>query len=189
MVAEDVTLTPQVSDSDHRIGSIKLSPIIVEYGDYQCEHCRKFFYVIEKILADTSLSFTFVFRHFPLQKQHELAQLCAEAAEAAHHQNKFWEYHKKLYKNQPKIDRSTIYEWAEELQLDMEVFETQLKKHVFADKVSQHFTSGIKSGVNGTPTIFINGKRFNGEKSLENIKKVIGTAREYRLFEKDDAQS
>lgn len=173
MLNQEITLTPDLSDSDHYYFSHNSELVLVEYGDYQCEHCRDFSGVISQILQQNKNDINFVFRHFPMKQQHDFAVLAAEAAEASGAQGKYWEMHTALYENQSKFAFGFFEELAQDLNLDMNKFESDLSDHVHQDKINADFNSGIRSGVNGTPSLFINGRRFLGDKSLDNLNQVI----------------
>lgn len=119
-----------------------------------------------------------VFRHFPLVSIHDKAVPAAEAAEAAGAQGKFWEMHHYLFTHQGELDDQHLFQYAAELGLDTERFERELKEHVYADRVREDFRSGVRSGVNGTPTFYINGERYDGpwdvESLLTEIEKPLG---------------
>jgi len=170
-LAKEHTLDPEPDNLDHAKGNGTIT--LVEYGDYQCDHCLAAFYEVEKLFEDPSLDFTFVFRHFPMRNQHPMSQLAAETAEAAGSQGKYWQMHELLFKNQKDFSYGEETILAHELNLDMAAFENDIKTHRFADKVQEDFESGIHSGVNGTPTFFINGFRYNGEKSFQVIKETL----------------
>ena len=171
-------LSTPVSEDDHIYGSSDASVTIVEFGDYQCSHCLLASSVIEDVLEKLEGEIRFVFRHFPLKKIHTQSQLAAEAAEAAGAQNKYWEMHKKLYLNQNNITNEKLMELAKELELDTEKFQQDLNSHVHLKKIDNHFIDGVKSGVSGTPTFFINNKKYTGafdvESILDQIQKPLG---------------
>jgi protein-disulfide isomerase len=115
----------------------------------------------------------FAFRHFPLTTVHEYAEGAAEAAEAAGAQGKFWQMHDTLFENQLALDFDSLIAYAQELGLDAERFATELERHVYAPRVREDFISGIRSGVNGTPTFFINGVRHEGSFDFETMFEAI----------------
>jgi NhaA family Na+:H+ antiporter len=122
--------------------------------------------------------FCYVFRHFPIRTSHPHAQLAAEAAEAAGAQGKFWEMHDTLFENQNDLSEGKLSEYAAEIGLDVERFKRELEEHEHAGKVREDFRSGVRSGVNGTPTFYIDGRRYDGpwdvQSLMEEIEKPLG---------------
>jgi protein-disulfide isomerase len=135
--------------------------ILVEYGDYECPACGQAHYILQNLLAQAGDTVTLVFRNFPLTTVHPHAQLAAEAAEAAGAQGKFWQMHDTLFENQQALDADSLLEYAASLGLDVDAFAEDLTQRRFADRVREDFLSGVRSGVNGTPTFFINGVRHD----------------------------
>ena len=157
-----MSLKPAVSKTDNRQGSDKAVIELVEYGDYQCPHCGHAYPIIKKIQKALGEKLLFVFRNFPLQEIHEDALLAAVASEAAALQNKFWEMHDLIFENQQDLSEENILALAESLKLDRKKFEKDLENEKLLDKVKADLESGIRSGVNGTPTFFVNGIKYNG---------------------------
>jgi NhaA family Na+:H+ antiporter len=141
----------------------------VEYGDYQCQHCRRAHSIVQDLQERLGDRFCYVFRHFPISTAHPNAQHAAEAAEAAAAQGRFWEMHDYLYDHQDSLDDEHLIQYAAELGLDSERFERELNEHVYADRVREDFLSGVRSGVNGTPTFYINGERYDGPWDVESL--------------------
>jgi len=171
-------LTPPVGDRDHVQGPIDAPVTFVEYGDYQCPHCLQAHLIVRELQERLGDRFCYVFRHFPLSASHPNAQHAAEAAEAAAAQGKFWEMHDHLFRHQGALDDSHLVQYAAQLGLDMERFERELREGVYADRVREDIQSGVPSGVNGTPTFYINGSRYDGpwdvESLLAEIEKPLG---------------
>jgi NhaA family Na+:H+ antiporter len=171
-------LTPPLGERDHRQGPIDAPVTFVEYGDYQCPHCRQAHSIARDIQTRLGNRLCYVFRHFPISTAHPDAQRAAEAAEAAAAQGKFWEMHDYLYEHQDALDDEHLVKYAAELGLDTNRFERELKEHVYADRVREDFVSGVRSGVNGTPSFYINGERYDGpwdvESLLAEIQKPLG---------------
>ncbi|NML41604.1 thioredoxin domain-containing protein [Chitinophaga sp. G-6-1-13] len=155
-------LTPPITSRDHVTGNQQGSTEIVEYGDFQCPYCGEAFGVVRDMLQALS-NIKFVFRHFPLAESHEYAMDAALAAEAAARQQQFWQMHDALYLHQQELSDALFPELAKQLQLNLEQFKEDMQDNLLVSKVEADFESGIRSGVNGTPTFFINGKRFNGD--------------------------
>ncbi len=155
-------LKPPVNEKDHSEGNAEASIELVEYGDYQCPHCGAAYPVIKKIQETYGSQIRFVFRHFPLSEIHPYAVPAAIATEAAGMQHKFWEMHDIIFKHQASLDDPGIQKMAASIGLDMEVFKSDLELEILQAKVEADFESGIRSGVNGTPSFFLNGNKFDG---------------------------
>ena len=155
-------LKPPVSDHDHAQGPADAKVTLVEYGDYECPHCGRAHPIVKAVQKRLGSRLRFVFRNFPLNNAHPHAQAAAEAAEAAGAQGRFWEMHDVIFENQDALETDDLRRYAEELGLDVDRFASELDRGVYADRVRRDFTSGVRSGVNGTPTFFINGARFDG---------------------------
>lgn len=170
-------LTIPISERDHIQGSPDAEVVLVEYGDYQCPHCRLVYYDIKALQEQLGERMVYIFRHLPITTVHPQAQMAAEAAEAAAAQNKFWEMHDALFEAD-NLDRANILWLAADIGLDMDQFAYDLDNNVYADRVQEDFNSGIRSGVNGTPTFFVNGSRYDGawdlESLLESVEKPLG---------------
>ncbi|MNM98791.1 DSBA-like thioredoxin domain protein [compost metagenome] len=118
--------------------------------------------MLKKLLKKFSGEVKFVFRNFPLSEMHEYALPAAIAAEAAFLQDKFWEMHDAIYENQRKLDDQYLFKIAEKIGLDMEKFKSDIQKEELVNKIDADFQGGVISGVNGTPSFYVNGKKFNG---------------------------
>jgi protein-disulfide isomerase len=173
---EQPRLTIAVGPDDHVRGP-RVAPLtLVEYGDYECPYCGAAYPIvkeIERILGDELSS---VFRNFPLSEAHPHAFQAAEAAESAAAQGRFWEMHDRLYENQQRLDTQHLVSHAEALGLDVTRVETELEEHTFEPRVRNDFLGGVRSGVNGTPTFFINGVRHNGRYDLETLLGALRAA-------------
>lgn len=171
-------LTLPVDERDHIQGRLSGPVTLVEYGDYECPHCRQVHPIIRGLQERLGNRLTYVFRHFPLTSTHPNAQLSAEAAEAAGAQGKFWEMHDYLFEHESLPDYDELVDYAGEIGLDVEQFKQALANGVYAERVREDFLSGVRSGVNGTPTFFINGMRYDGpwdtESLLEAIEQPLG---------------
>ncbi len=154
---------------DHCSGSHRAPVTLLEYGDYECPYCGQAYGIIKDIQDKLADRLCFAFRNFPLTQVHPHAQHAAEAAEAAGAQNRFWEMHDLLYENQDALDDYSLREYASELGLDMKRFDFEMMMHVHAPRVREDFRSGIMSGVNGTPTFFLNGIRYDGSWDEESL--------------------
>jgi protein-disulfide isomerase len=148
---------------------------LVEYGDYECPHCGRAHPVVKAVQRELEGQLRFVFRNFPLAEAHPHALVAAQAAEAAGAQGRFWEMHDLIFENQDALELADLVGYAESLGLDTRRFEADLEAGTFAKKVRDDFRSGVRSGVNGTPTFFINGARYDG--SWANVEAFIGAIR------------
>jgi protein-disulfide isomerase len=156
-------LTPPVNDRDHILGPPDAPLTLVEYGDYECRYCGMAYPIVESVRRRMGDGMRFVFRHFPLAQIHPHAQHAAEMAEAAGEREKFWQVHGMLFQNQHALDDRDLILYAAQIGIPPEWAVTALRTHAFAPRVREHFLSGVRSGVNGTPTFFINGMRHDGE--------------------------
>ena len=170
-------LTAAVGDKDHRLGSDDAPVTLVEYGDFECPYCRQADPVVKEVRRQAGGRLRFVFRHFPLSQAHPHAQHAAEAAEAAGAQDRFWEMHDVLFERQSALDDSDLVAYAEALGLDRARVARELTEGTHEERVRLDFTSGVRSGVNGTPTFFINGYRHDEAWDAEALLAAIGQAR------------
>ena len=173
---ENPELTVPVGADDHAEGSENARVTLVEYGDYECPHCGTAYEIVKKIQKEMGDDLRFVFRNFPLQQSHPHAEHAAEAAEIAAKDGKFWEMHDALFENQNALDDESLKSYAEELGLDAEKFSEDLESGKFEEKVQTDFMSGVESGVNGTPSFFINGVRHNGSFDYESLLEALENA-------------
>jgi len=157
-----MSLKPNVSQADHSQGNLEAELVIVEYGDYQCPYCGAAYPVLKELMKEFGSQIKFVFRNFPLSEMHQYARPAAIAAEADNLQGKFWEMHDAIYENQRDLNENLLMKLAEQLKLNIPQFEKDLESTELAEKVDSDFESGIVSGVNGTPSFFVNGKKFDG---------------------------
>jgi Na+/H+ antiporter NhaA len=160
---------------DHIRGPATAAVTIVEYGDFQCPNCGQAEPVVRALLTDDDIRY--VWRHLPLTDVHPQAELAAEASEAAAAQGKFWEMHDLLLDRQDRLRITDLLQYADELGLDRDQFHDQLKRHVFAVRVAQDVESADLSGVSGTPTFFINGRRHYGAYDIQTLTAAVKTAR------------
>ena len=155
-------LTPPVSNKDHMQGNKEAPLTLVEYGDYQCEHCGHAYPIIKQVQQALGNQLRFVYRNFPLSEAHPDAFKAAVAAEAAALQHRFWEMHDSIFENQYALSWNDLFAYAQNIKLDMRQFEADVQKDSIAERVEADFESGIRSGVNGTPSFFINGEKYEG---------------------------
>ena len=175
MTQESATarLTVPVSQRDHQQGPATAPVTLVEYGDYECPYCGEAYPIVKEIQRRLGDRLRFVFRNFPLTQSHPHAQHAAEVAEAAAAQGKFWEMHDSLFEHQQALDDAHLVHYAAALQLDQEKFEREMTEHIYAPRVREDFLSGVRSGVNGTPTFYINGVRHDDSYALETLLAAI----------------
>ena len=170
-------LTMAVSEErDHIQGPANAAVTLVEYGDYECPYCGAAYPIVKEVQARMGDRLRFVFRNFPIATSHPHAEQAAEAAEAAAIQGPFWEMHDLLYENQQRLRDQDLRAYAEKLELDLESFDKGLTEHVHAARVREDFMSGVRSGVNGTPTFYINGVRHDGSYEIETLLAALERA-------------
>jgi protein-disulfide isomerase len=161
-----------VDSNDHVQGSQNATYTLVEYGDYECPHCAAAYPVVQQIQEHFGEQLRFVFRNFPLTEIHPYAEPAAEAAEFAATYNKFWRMHDLIFENQRALD-GILYELARNLKLPINGCSNALESHEFHQKIESDFSGGVRSGVNGTPTFFINGQRHDGPHDLDSLVRAI----------------
>jgi len=152
-------LSRPVGPDDHVSGPEDAPVTLVEYGDFECPHCGRAHPIVEQLRRLMGDRLRFVYRHFPLTQAHPHAQHAAEMAEAAGEHGQFWPMHDTLFKNQDALEDENLLEYAVALGIDPASAASALAAHTFAGRVRRDFMSGVRSGVNGTPTFFINGVR------------------------------
>jgi protein-disulfide isomerase len=159
---------------DHIQGPVNAPLTLVEYGDYQCPFCGAAYPEVKNVQKELGQKLRFVFRNFPLTRIHQYAENAAETAEAASVQGKFWEMHDFLYEHQSTLnDPKVAFEFAKTLGLDTERFQRELSKHVHLPRIKEDFNSGIRSGVNGTPTFYVNGVRHDADPTAKEILRAL----------------
>src|ERR1700730_2531393 len=166
-------LVPPLNENDHVQGPKNAAITLVEFGDYQCPHCGAAHPIIKAIQKHFGKKLKFAFRNFPLTNVHELAFPAALAAEAAGRQHKFWEMHDLIYDRQDELSEEALLEFASELGLNIANFKMNILDQALADKVEADFESGVRSGVNGTPSFFINGYKHNGGYDYTSLSTAI----------------
>ena len=162
-------LAPPVSERDHALGPADAPVTLVEYGDFECPHCGRAHPILERVRRRLGDRLRFVFRHFPLGEIHPHAVHAAESAEAAGVEGKFWEMHDALFEHQHALDDRSLVRHAESVGADGARVARELETGEHEEHVRTDFMSGVRSGVNGTPTFFINGRRFDGAWDEEGL--------------------
>ena len=169
-------LTMPVGARDHAQGPADAPVTLVEYGDYECPHCGRAYPIIKEVQRRLGSKLRFVFRNFPLSAGHPHAQHAAEAAEGAAVHGRFWEMHDMLYEHQRALDDPHLVGYAAKLGLDAKTFEQELHAHAHKARVREDFISGARSGVNGTPTFFINDVRFDDSWDPDTLTNALKAA-------------
>jgi Na+/H+ antiporter NhaA len=167
---------PVDPDRDHIRGAADAPVTVVEYGDFECPYCGQAEPVVRELLADFG-DVRYVWRHLPLHDVHPSAQLAAEASEAAAEQGAFWEMHDLLLESQDRLRLTDLIRYAESLGLDADRFRADVRRHLGAPRVTEDLDSADLSGVTGTPTFFINGRRHHGAYDIETLSEAIRAAR------------
>jgi protein-disulfide isomerase len=160
------TLNPPVGPDDHARGPADAPVTLVEYGDYECPHCGRAHVVLRRVLPALGDQVRFIFRNFPLAEAHPHAQVAAEAAEsvAKHGGNDaFWTMHDALFENQDALEVDDLLKYALAAGVEPALVASELTSGAMTGRVRKDFRSGVRSGVNGTPTFFVNGWRFSGD--------------------------
>ena len=162
-----------VGPHDHRRGPDAAALVIVEYGDFQCGYCGDAYYELERLREMLGDRLQIVFRHFALTDAHPFALAAAEASEASAAQGDFWAMHDMLFQNQDALDDESLLAYADALQLDLDRFALDLAEHRYVGHIRNDFLSGVRSGVNGTPNLFLNGERYQGPNTAEAILAAV----------------
>jgi|ERR1041385_605313 protein-disulfide isomerase len=154
---------------DHIQGPIDAPIKLLEYGDYECSYCGEAYPVVKEVQKRLGKRLCFAFRNFPLVNAHPHAQRAAEAAEAAGAQGRFWEMHDMLYENQEALEDEDLSRYASALHLDAQRFMDELLAGKYSARVREDFRSGARHDVNGTPSFFINGERYDGMTEIDDL--------------------
>ena len=162
-----------VGPEDHAQGDADAEVTLVEYGDYECPHCASAHPVVKRLQQHFGKKLRFVFRNFPLSQIHPHAEAAAETAEFAGAQSKFWEMHDQLLKNQNLLGQELFEELAEDIGLSKTELREASENKTYEARVLADFSGGVRSGVNGTPTFFINGQRNNGPNDYDYLVNAI----------------
>ena len=162
-----------VNDRDHVQGPRTAPVNLVEYGDYECPYTGQAYPIVKEIQKRLGDKLLFVFRNFPLREIHPHAEHAAEAAEGAAAQGKFWDMHDYLFEHQLALDDNHLLKYAEMLSIDTDKFRSEMSGHIYRSMIDKSLGEGIASGVEGTPTFFINGVRHNDAWDLETLLAAI----------------
>jgi protein-disulfide isomerase len=160
-------------ERDHILGSADGSIKLLEYGDYECPFCGDVHAIVKEIKRRLGDDLLFAFRNFPLTNIHPHAEHAAEAAEAAGAQGDFWGMHDTLFENQGALEDRDITGYAAELRLDATRLIREVVSSAYAPRIREDFKSGVRAGVNGTPTFFVNGERYDGPRDLKHFLNAL----------------
>jgi formate-nitrite transporter family protein len=155
-------LHPPVTEHDHIAGPDEAPITLVEYGDYECPYCGMAYPIVKDLQRRLGDQLRFVFRNFPLRESHPHAEHAAQAAESAAAQGKFWEMHDIIFEHQQALEDDDLLTYAKAIGANPDRVAEDLANGTYVKHVRDDFRSGVRSGVNGTPTFFINGERYNG---------------------------
>jgi protein-disulfide isomerase len=167
-------LAAPVDAADHTRG-VSGGPQLVVYGDFECPYTAGAMREIGR-LRDSGVAVEVVFRHFPLRSIHPHAQAASEAAEAAARQDRFWEMHDVLFSNQLRLEPADLRRYAERLGLDVERFQSDLADGAVKTRIERDVDSGDQSAVDGTPSLFIDGRRYRGPRDAASLGRALGPA-------------
>jgi protein-disulfide isomerase len=167
------TLKVPVGPADHIQGDDTAGCTLVEYGDYECPYCGQAYPIVKRVQKHFGKRLRFVFRNFPLGEMHPHAEFAAETAEFAAAHGKFWEMHDALYENQQRLGGPLFQQLAKDLKLAQADLLASLEKREYMPKVRADFSGGVRSGVNGTPTFFINGQRHDASFEYDDLVAAI----------------
>ena len=173
-------LSIPISAEDHMQGDPAASCSLVEYGDYECPSCGQAYPMVKQLQGHFGVRLSVVFRNFPLSQIHPWAEPAAEVAEFAGYYGKFWEMHDMLYEDQGNLSAALFADLTQALDLPFSRLKTAIAERTFTARVKFDFAGGVRSGVNGTPTFFINGQRHNGAYDFASMSDAIGLACEVR---------
>lgn len=166
-------LIQPVHARDHALGRVGAAVTLLEYGDFECPDSGAAHPHLVRLCRQLGGGMRFVYRHFPVTATHRHAERAAEAAEAAAVQGQFWTMHDMLFDHQEALADDDLMAYAEELGLDLRRFEMELGSGVHAARVRGDFMTGVRSGVHGTPTFYINGVRHDGAHDIVSLQASI----------------
>lgn len=167
------TLATPITEDDHTQGPANAAITLVQYGDYECPYTRLSRHSVHQLQREFADSLRFVFRHFPLEEIHPHARAAAATAESAGFQRDFWIMHEYLFEHQKALEDADLKQYAIELGLDSERFDRDRSSRAVAQRIDRDQASGDQSGVEGTPTFFVNGTRHDGGYDLESLRSAI----------------
>ncbi len=169
-------LSVPVNSEDHKQGQEDAVCVLVEYGDYECPTCGDAYPIVKRLQKHFGKRLLLVFRNFPLSQMHPHAESAAETAEFAGSNDKFWEMHDLLFENQDRLEDNLFVELTQKLHLAPAKLQDALENKLFQPRVRADFAGGVRSGVNGTPTFFLNDQRHNGAFDFDSLVDAIERA-------------
>jgi protein-disulfide isomerase len=165
-------LAPAVTDRDHATGDATAPVTLIEYGDFECPYCGAAYPVLKRVQERMGARLRFVFRHFPIAQSHPHAEHAAEAAESVAARGgdvAFWIMHDLMFEHQRALDDASLARYSQEAGVNGEGVLQDLRDARYQGAVRESFMSGIRTGVNGTPTLFIDGIRYDGPRDEETL--------------------
>jgi protein-disulfide isomerase len=179
---DEARLRVPVGPQDHAQGPDDAPVTLVEYGDYECPHCGRAYPIVQEVQRRLGDTLRFVYRNFPLSEAHPHAARAAEAAEAAGAQGRFWPMHDILFEHQRQLDDASLIGHAVTIGIDAERVRRELEAHTHRSRVRSDFSGGVRSGVNGTPTFFIDGVRYDDDWDADSLTDALrAAARRHQL--------
>jgi protein-disulfide isomerase len=166
-------LKAPVTPRDHALGPANAPVTLVEYGDYECPHCAAAHPITKLVLEHFGDSVRFIFRHFPLSQIHPNAESAAESAEFCGAHGRFWDMHDGIFENQDRLGLPLLFALTNALGLSEAGLREALVNGTYRDKVKNDFLGGVRSGVNGTPSFFINGRRHDGSYAFGDLLSAV----------------
>jgi len=173
-------LSMPIREDDHVLGPANAPVTLVEYGDYQCPYCKRAHLGVAQALARVGAHVRFAYRHFPLTELHPFALLAAQAAEAASAQGAFWAMHDALFQNQEALDLGDLVTYGDALGLDVQRMRLDIEEGAYLARIASDVRSGYASGVQGTPTLFLDGAHFERGYDAQTLVSAI-EARAHRV--------
>lgn len=170
------------TQKDHHLGSLRALVVLVEYGDFECPHCSIFAPIAEQMIHEFRSQICYVYRHFPLTNIHPHSLIAARASEAADQQQEFWNMWRFLFKNYDYLSIEMIEDCAKGLSLDLDLFQKDMKREDLLERVTKDFSDGVRNGVNSTPTIFLNNRRYDAPLSYDFLREAV-----LRLIDEESA--
>jgi len=169
-----------INDNENIKGNKEAATTLIEYSDFQCPACGSYYPIVKKVSEDLGAKVRFAYRHFPLP-QHKNAKLAATVAEAAGLQGKFWEMHDLIFQNQSdwsedKNAAILFAKYAQDVGLDLARFQTDVASGDIKAKIENDYKSGVKAGVDSTPSFFLNGKKITNPRNYDEFKNAIEQA-------------
>jgi protein-disulfide isomerase len=177
-----------VTSVDHSDGPENAPLVLVEYGDYQCPACGAAYPIVKRIQKHFSGRLRFVFRNFPLNELHPEAESAAETAEFASAHGKFWQMHDALYENQRRLGEELYSTLAQKNNLSLSDLHTALQAGSYRERVRSDFSGGVRSGINGTPTFYINGTRHDASFDFETLSEALERVAKTHVFDEKETE-